>query len=246
MKKIVFLLSMVLFLWGFSGLAQEMSLDEILSKYYQVTGLARMKDYKTLEYFGKSNMMGTEYPFRYFKKRPGKMRIEVEIQGSKMIQAYDGTNGWSVTPWSGSSAPQDMTADETKSMKDQADMEGSLYNWKEKGYKVELLGKDDMEGSPVYKIKLTKPEGDTEVFYIDADNFVVLKVSYTIKIQGNDTESEVNFSNYRPVNDILIPFSLQNKFKGANGEFSNQVVFDSIEFNKDISDSLFIKPVVKK
>jgi hypothetical protein len=189
--------------------------------------------------------MGMEYPFKIYKKRPGKSRIEVEIQGSKMIQVYDGQKGWSVIPWSGSTDPQDMTADEAKNLKDQSEFEGSLYNWKEKGYKVDLVDKEDLEGSSVYKIKLTKPDGDTETYFIDADNFIILKVSSMVKIQGNESEGEVDYSDYKPVEGVLMPFTFQNKFKGQAGEMVSQIIFDTIVINKEINDSLFLKPVKK-
>ncbi|HTX88970.1 MAG TPA: outer membrane lipoprotein-sorting protein [Bacteroidales bacterium] len=245
MKNIIFYLVGILVLSGFSGKCQDPGLDEILSKYYQATGLEKMKDFKTIYCEGKSNTMGTEYPFRYYKKRPQMMRMEVDIQGSRMIQAFDGQKGWSVIPWSGSTEPQDMTADESKNLKDQGDFEGALYHWKEKGYTVELQGKDQVEGSQAYKIKLTKPDGDTEIFYIDEDNFVVLKVVDNTKIQGNELESETDFTNYKPVEGVLMPYTLQNKFKGMNGEVTNEVQLSTIEINKEINDSLFVKPVKK-
>src|SRR5271157_2304808 len=143
------------FLFGsYSGWAQEAKLDDILTAYYKAIGIEKMKDWQTISSSGKTIAMGVEYPFKFYQKRPGKIRIEAEIQGMKMIQAFDGNQGWTITPWSGSSDPQDMTADETKEMKHQADPEGALYNWKEKGHKAELIDKEDLEGSQVYKIKL--------------------------------------------------------------------------------------------
>jgi len=245
MKKSVYCLGGILFLFGLTARSQELNLDDILSKYYQAAGIEKMKDFQTIYYDGKSNTMGMEYPFKIYKKRPGKSRIEVEIQGSKMIQVYDGQKGWSVIPWSGSTEPQDMTVDEAKNLKDQSEFEGSLYNWKEKGYKVDLVDKEDLEGSSVYKIKLTKPDGDTETYFIDADNFIILKVSSMVKIQGNESEGEVDYSDYKPVEGVLMPFTFQNKFKGQAGEMVSQIIFDTIVINKEINDSLFLKPVKK-
>jgi hypothetical protein len=108
------------------------------------------------------------------------------------------------------------------------------------------MGKEDLEGSPAYKIRITKPDGDTEIHCIDADNFVELKVIYHVKIQGNDVESEVDYTNYKPVEGVMMPFTFQNKFKGMSGEITNQVIISDILFNKEVNDSLFIKPVIQK
>jgi len=165
------------------------------------------------------------------------------VQGNKMIQAFDGQQGWSVVPWSGSSVPQDMTADEVKNVKDQSDMEGPLYNWKEKGHQAELLQKEDMEGSSVYKIKLTKANGDIDTYFIDAENFILLKISSKIKIQGNEVESESLFTNYKDINGALIAGTVTNKVKDQT---MSQLVFEKIEIGLPVSDSIFMKPVVKK
>ena len=159
-----------------------------------------------------------------------------------MIQAFDGEHGWSVAPWAGTTDPQDMTEDEVKGIKEQADFEGSLYNWKEKGHKAELLGKEDMDGTPVYKIKVEKANGNTETYFIDAENFVLLKTTSVMKVHGNETEGESYVSNYKDVNGVMMPFSIENKYKGQT---VSNVVIDKYGINNEIYDHLFEKPVKK-
>ena len=222
--------------------AQEPKLDDILSSYYKAIGIEKMKDWQTFTISGKTIAQGMEFPIKIYMKRPGKIRVEAEIQGSKMIQSFDGTTGWSVVPWSGSSVPQDMSADEIKGIKTQADLEGTLYNWKEKGHKAELIGKEDFEGSTVYKIKLTRADGDIETYFMDAENYVPLKVTTITKIQGNETEGDGYFSNYKEVEGVLMAKTITNKFKGQT---VSQIELDKTEINVPISDSLFMKPVKK-
>ena len=78
--------------------AQEANLEDILSAYYKANGIDKIKDWQTIISTGKTIAQGTEFPFTYFLKRPGKLRTEAEIQGNKMISAFDGTNGWSIIP----------------------------------------------------------------------------------------------------------------------------------------------------
>jgi outer membrane lipoprotein-sorting protein len=242
MKKSNCLLIIILLGFSFAGRAQEMTLESILDKYYKTIGMEKMKDWNTTKMSGKTLAQGMEFPFSVTIKRPDRIRIEAEVQGMKMIQAYDGKKGWSVTPWSGTTDAQDMTDDQNKVMKDQTEMEGSLYNWKEKGYKVELIGKEDFEGSPVYKIKVTKVNGDITVYSIDAENFVELRSVSTVKIQGNETESESLSSDYKEEHGVLVPHAISNKYKD---QVVSQVVINSVEINIDVPDSLFVKPVKK-
>jgi hypothetical protein len=127
-------------------------------------------------------------------------------------------------------------------IKDQADFEGSLYNWKEKGHKAEFIGKEDVDGSPAYHIKVIKADGDIENYFIDAENFVIVKVITNTKIQGNDSESENINSNYKDVNGVLMPFTIENKSKGQT---VSQFVVDKYEPNLEVNDSIFLKPVKK-
>jgi outer membrane lipoprotein-sorting protein len=241
-KSFLIIVTFVAFI-SFSGMTQELNLEEVLAKYFQTIGMDAVKEWKTITMAGKSTAQGMEFPITMVMKRPGKMRLEVEIQGNKMIQIVDGNQGWSVVPWSGSTDPQDMTADELNGMKEQADFDGSLYNWKEKGHKVELIGKDDLEGSSVYKIKVILADGNIETYFIDTENFVPIKIASVTKIQGNETESETFPSNYKEVNGAMMPFTIENKYKGQT---VSHVVMDKYEINKEVSDSLFLKPAKKQ
>jgi hypothetical protein len=234
---IVFLISIL------SAGAQEMKLDDVLNAYYKASGTEKMKDWTTLTVKGKTIAQGVEFPITLIMKRPSRLRTEAEVQGMKLIQAFDGQQGWSITPWSGSSAPQDMTPDEIRIVKEQTDMEGPLYHWKEKGGKAELLGKEDMEGNQVYKIKLTKASGDIDISYIDAESFILLKTDSKVTIQGNETESESLYTNYKDLGGVLMATTITNKMKD---QVISQLVIEKTELNLPVSDSLFMKPVVNK
>jgi hypothetical protein len=243
MKRLYIFLTMALILSVQNMNAQEMKLDEVLNAYYKATGISKMKDWTTFRITGKTIAQGMEFPFTMTTKRPSSLRIEAEVQGNKMIQVFDGQHGWSIVPWSGSTTPQDMTPDEIKNMKEQADMEGSMYDFKAKGHQAELLGKEDMEGSSVYKIKLTKANGDVDINFIDAESFLLLKTTSRVKVQGNEVESESLFTNYKDVDGVLVVTTVTNKFKGQT---MSQLVIEKTEVNVAAPDSLFVKPEIKK
>jgi hypothetical protein len=136
-----------------------------------------------------------------------------------------------------------MTPDEIRAMKEQADFEGSLYNWKEKGHKVDLLGTEDMEGSRVYVIKVTRADENVETYYIDNEDYVPIKIKSITKIQGNEVESEAIPSNYKEVNGAMMPFAIENKYKGQT---VSHVVIDKYEINNEVDDNLFVKPIKKQ
>ncbi|NOY51964.1 MAG: outer membrane lipoprotein-sorting protein [Chlorobi bacterium] len=241
MKKISTLIFAIIFA-SIPTYAQDLSLDQILKNYYEVMGIDNLKDVSNMVMTGKSVNGGMETPFTIYNVRPDKYRLEVPIQGQLMLQVYNSGTGWMVAPWSGSLDAQDIPAEQLKSMKRQADMEGPLYNYKEKGNTVELIGKEDMEGSDVYKVKLTYPDGDNELYFIDSENFVILKVESTTNMRGQEVKSEMYFSDFKPEGNMLMAHSFQVKM---GGQISQSVVIEAVKYNTEIDSGIFNKPEPK-
>ena len=226
-----------------------MSLDEVLQNHFEAVGQNKLAKVNSLKMTGKQMMQGMEFPFTIYVKRPFKLRVEVEIQGSTMVQAYNGEDGWMINPFTGSTDPQDVNEDQLKQFREQADIDGKLYHWKEKGYQLELEDTEDMEGTQVYVLKLTeKPdkEGDDPditYYYIDADSFVILKSKAKRTVQGQQIEVENYYSNYKQVDGIAFWYSMESKM---NGNTFSQMTIEEVKLNEDFDDAIFERPVKKE
>jgi len=238
MKKLIILFFLSLI---FIGSSFSQTVDEILAKYYEAQGQEKLLATNTFTSKGKIMQGQFEIPLTSYQKRPMKFRSEAEFQGMKIISAFDGENGWSINPMMGTNDPQPMTAEQLDRMKIQADYDGMFYNYKDKGYTVEFMGKEPVDDIETYVLKLTRPNGDIITSYIDAENYVILKTKSKMKIQGVDTEAETIFSNYKYVDDILVPFSIETKM---NGKTVMQMTFDEFKYNVDLDDSIFEMPEV--
>jgi hypothetical protein len=133
-----------------------------------------------------------------------------------------------------------MSEDELKGMHYQADMDGMLWNWNEKGYTVALDGKEDMEGTSCYKIKLDTKEGDSFTYYIDADSYLMLRTNTKMKRMGNEMESDTYYSNYMMTEGIAVPAKIETKMKD---QLMGTLVIETVELNTELDDALFEKPV---
>jgi outer membrane lipoprotein-sorting protein len=238
MKNLIisFLLTMI-----FASATVAQTVDEILAEHFNAVGQEKLLATNTLTMKGKIIQGQFEIPFTSMQKRPMNFRSEAEFQGMKMLSGFDGTKGWSINPMMGSSDPQPMTEEQIDRMKIQADYDGLFYNYKEKGYTVEFIGKETVDDIETYVLKLTRPNGDVVTSYIDAENYVLLKVKSKMKLQGVNTETETIFSNYKYVNEILNPFSIETKM---NGQTAMQMTFDEISYDVDMPDSMFEIPEV--
>jgi outer membrane lipoprotein-sorting protein len=166
--------------------------------------------------------------------------MEASVQGQKIITSYDGENGWTINPMMGSLEAQDLGPDQVKEMKSMGDMDGDLYDYEAKGHQVEYLGEEEMEGTPTYKLKLTKKDGDVSVYFFDADSYVILKTETTRTIQGVEQTYEQFPGNYQMIEGMAMPFNITSKFQGMT---MMEIVMDTVEFDTEIPDSLFVRPV---
>jgi len=238
MKKLLILI--LSFLSTGILMAQDIKLDELLDKHFKAIGQDKLAKVQTMKMTGKVFQMGMEMTMNIIKKRPNLSRTEVEVQGTKIVYAIDGQNGWMIMPFTGSSDPQDMPADQLNSAKKE-DMDGPFFNWKEKGNKLELMGKEDMEGTPVYNIKITSKDSTVANYYMDAAKFVILKMKAKVMSQGQMADVETKFSDFRESNGIQNAFKIETM---ANGQAGAQITFDTVEFDVPVDNAIFKKPDV--
>lgn len=219
--------------------AQGQDLDEILKNHFDAVGQDKLANLKTLSFSGKIVQGGMELPFNMYTSRPLKMRMDITVQGQKIVQAFDGENGWYINPMMGTMDPQDMSPDQIKDMKKQADMDGEFFDYKKKGSTLELVGTEDFEGTEVYKLKLTDKVGDITYYFMDSETFVIIKTTSKRMIQGTEVESESLLSNYQMIDGMAFPFSIST---GANGQTMVEIEMDNVEFNKELENTFFEKP----
>jgi outer membrane lipoprotein-sorting protein len=242
--KTLKLLFPFLILFCFISSVRSQTVDDIINNYIAaVGGMDKLNSVQTLKVTGKFSGGGMDIPFVETIKKPY-IRTDITMQGLTMITAYDGTDGWMLNPFQGSKIPEKTTAEQTKQMKDQADFEGKLVNYKEKGSTVELMGKEDMEGSDAYKIKLTDKDGEITYYYIDVASNLIMKETSKRTIKEKEIEFDTYYSDYKPVEGILIPFSMQVKSNGGRME-NQKIVIDSVEINVPVDDSIFKMPESK-
>jgi outer membrane lipoprotein-sorting protein len=181
-----------------------------------------------------------EIAFTLEFKRPERVRMEFSTQGMTTIQAYDGEVGWSVMPFLGTPEPQEMSGDELKNITDQADFDGPLVDFKKKGHTVELVGEDEVDGTAVFKLKVTKANGDVVNFFLDRESFIELKSDTKRIVQGTEIEVTTLFKDYQKTDGLLFAHTIEMGFPGSP---QGQVItLETIELGVDLADDRFTMP----
>ena len=217
--------------------------DEVIAKSFEARGgLEKLKAIQSIRMTGKMSMGPMELPMVIEVKRPAGFRVDVTVQGTSAVQAYDGTTAWGISPM-GTGQPEPLPAEEAKQMADQADMDGPLVDYKAKGHQVELLGKEKLEGSDAYKLKVTKKSGDVEYYFLDAESYLPVRVEGKRTVRGTEIEGEGTVGDYKEAGGFLWPHSIQN---GAKGRPEKQTItIEKIEIDPAIDDTRFKMPAAK-
>ena len=222
--------------------AEPKNTDEVIAKYLKALGgREKFEAVKTMRIKGKIVIGGgaMEMPMLMEFKRPGKMRSESTFQGHTMIQGYDGKTGWYIMPMMGDNQPHEMPAPQLAQAEEKGDFEGPLVDYKKKGFQVELMGKEQVDGADTYKLKVTDKEGNVQFFFLDAKHFLPIKIKSTATMQGMKIENELDLGDYREVGGIMMAHSMGTK-SGPQG--GSVITYEKIEINVDIPDQRFAMP----
>lgn len=245
MQRKLFLAALILLI-ALPLAAQDLTLDQIIAKNIEAHGgMAKIKAVNTVKATGKMSLPnGIEIPFVAYQMRPNKQRIEFTAQGLTGIQAFDGANGWQLMPFQGKKDPEPVSPDEAKEMADDADIDGPLVDYQAKGNKVELLGKEKVEGADAYKLKVTMKSGSEKILYLDADSFLEIRSEGKRKIRGTDVETESSMGDYKEVDGLVMPFSNEAGPKGRPER--QKFTVDKYEINVPVDAAMFNMPAAPK
>jgi hypothetical protein len=226
--------------------ASAQKVDEIIAHYLKtIGGMEKIQAVGTLRRSGKyTGGGGFEAVVLQENKRGGSVREEFSLQGMTGIDAYDGKTGWKIEPWGGKKDPESLGEEELKSILEDSDFDGPLVNYKQKGNKVEFVGRDQFEGTDTFKLKVSVANGDVYIYWLDTDYYVPIKIDTKRLIRGADREYETVLGDYKEVAGWYLPHSIETNAKGSQDK--SKVVYDKIEANVPIDDGRFRIPVVAK
>jgi len=226
------------------GLAAAQTVDEIVNKVLAARGgVSRIKAVHSQRISGTINFgPGADGPFLVELERPGKMHIEVTVQGQTLVRSYDGkSTGWILNPFVENKSVQPMTAEDISNISDESDFDGPLVDYKRKGNLIALVGKEDVDGKPAYRLKLTNKKGEMRSYLFDADSFRLIKWEGTRKVGDKDVPWESVFHDYREVNGLQFAFEIDSDAPGTGQ--AQKIIADKIEVDPQIDESHFGKPI---
>jgi hypothetical protein len=227
-------------------LSRAQTAEELVSKNIQARGgLDKIKAIKTVRITGKliggggfTAAIGQE------SLRPNLVRQTFALQGMTAVTAYDGATGWQIQPFEGHKDPELIGEDELRGLAREADFDGPLVNYKEKGNTVEYLGHDIVDGDDALRLKVTLKNGDIVYYYLDPDTFLEIRKEVQEFIRGSIHESVTELGSYKPVAGVMYPFWMSEGSK-ANPAAQTTTI-EKVEVNVPMDPAEFAVPASLK
>ena len=193
------------------------TVDELVSKNVEAKGgAAALQALQSLRLTGKMlvNQGQIELAYLQTKKRPDEIRTEATLQGMTQVEAYDGKEGWKISPFQGRKDPEKMSADDLKPLMEDAEIDGPLVDWKAKGSTVDYLGTEDVDGTLAHKLKVIRKNGDVSFVYLDPDHFLEIRVVTQRIKHGAQEEVETDIGDYEKTGGVFVPIVDRGRTEG--------------------------------
>lgn len=226
--------------------AQAQTAEELVTKNIQAKGgMEKIKAIHSVRITGKlTGGGGFTAAVMQENMRPNLVRETFSLQGMTAITAYDGTTGWQIQPFEGHKDPELMGEDDLKDLLLDADFDGPLVDYKEKGNTVQFLGHDVVDGDDALRLKVTLRDGDIVYYFLDPDTYLEIRKEVQEFIRGSVRENVIEFGSYKPVAGVMYPYSISQGPK-ANPSAQTTTV-QKIEVNVPVDKADFELPAALK
>ena len=211
------------------------TVDEVIDKHIEaIGGKEKLTALKSIRMETNLSVQGMDIPVIQTRVHNVGQRVDISAMGMEGFVILTPTAGWTFMPFMGQSAAEAMPEEQVKEGVDELDLQGSLLNYKEKGHTVELVGKEAVDGTEAFKIKLTTKGGKVRTFFIDPKNYYIIRSVAKATVNGQEQEVTINFGDYKKTEEgYVFPHSIG----GAFGQ--GDMTVTKIEINKPVDEKIF-------
>ena len=173
---------------------------------------------------------------------PDRERTEFRGGGNRSIQANTGSTGWLFDAAARTLKDQPPADIENFQLSLRTSLDNLLRGWwRKEGATLTYVGRREAGLARRNEtVRLTYPDGFTIDYEIGAKDNLPAKALYKRKTaEGEDVQEEDRYARFLTVNGITLPYVIDH-YRG--GEQASRISYDTIEFNANVPDALFVKP----
>lgn len=190
------------------------SLDEVLRRYEATVGDAKTRSgLNAWRAAGTTDLSGDVGPLTITRQRPDLVRIEVTLDGRRVVLAHDGEMAWQES--AGDGPPQAVALEPeaaARFLEEWADFDGPLIDPQSKGLTVAVGGWDQVDGARALRLEVTFPSGRRHTWFLDAQSYRPLQ---RITPNRHPRRGEVPrvwfYIDFERVSGVLVPKELERE-----------------------------------
>jgi len=188
---------------------------------------------------------GFEVDGIYRAARPGRMRIDVQHQGRRVFtEAFDGEKGWQAHD---QGEPEAASPKATAALRHGVQLPGKLFGlheFKLRGGRIELSGREKIDGIDYYVPRLTFGDGYTTSLYVDPQSWLITRRRDVrplhVDVDPTPTTIEQRSSDFRDVSGVKFAFAT-SEIDLKTGKQWESTKLSSIKVNPLLDESIFKK-----
>jgi hypothetical protein len=188
---------------------------------------------------------GFEVDGTYRAERPGRMRIDALMGGKHVFtEAFDGEHGWE---WAGKGNQETASDKATAALRHGVELPGKLFGLhelKERGHRLELIGREKVDDIDYYALRLTMSDGYTTTLYVDPQSWLITRRRDVrplhVDIDPTPTTIEQRSSDFREISGVQFAFA-STEINLKTGKVLESTKVNKIEVNPSINQSIFDK-----
>jgi hypothetical protein len=205
------------------------NVDTVVNKLIEVMGgREKLLAINTIKKTGNIEFSGQKIPIIYYAVNKVAERTEFTFNGMTGYNILTKDSGYNFSPFAGQTSPENMTAEDVKLSQDDIDLQGVLIDYKSKGYTIELLENEDVDGVDAVQLRINIAPGKTLFYFIDPSNYYIIRIKNVTTSNGQQNTNTTNFYNFKKTKEgVLFAYTFDN------------ITYDSIELNVPIDPKLF-------
>ncbi len=213
-------------------------LDRILAAHHEARGgLERLRAAVSVRAAATMTFQGMEAPFTVLLRQPNQTRMDGDFGGMALIQAFDGEQAWGQQP--GQAGPAVIEGDGAAAMAADAGLNVlGLVDHEQRGYEVELAGREEIKSGEAWKLVVTAPNGIVQQMFIGVEDGLEKKRVSQADLGFGLQEVTTTFEDYREVDGLMMAHL--HTLRSPMGEMP--LAFHSFEINPEIDPDVFYMP----
>lgn len=203
--------------------------DEVIAKTLAAQGgYEKLKAIQSVKSQGTFEIQGQKIPYNSYQIHDKVSKSEIVFNGMQQYQIQFKDSGYVFSQFQGMQAPERMTPEDLKQNEDGLDLQGVLVDYAKKGYTVELMEREDVDGVDAIQLKVNLKYGKTQFYFIDPDNYYVIRIKTKGISNGQEYTNVTDYYNFKSTTSgVILPHTIGN------------LTFENIEINVPIDQKIF-------